>query len=117
MSRFVADENLNGAIVRGLLRRKPELDLVRVQDVGLSGISDTDLLVWAAGERRVILTHDITTLRQFAEDRIRAGATMFGLIEVGDGLSIRNVIEDLLLIAECGQEDEWVSRILFLPLR
>ena len=35
MLRFVADENFNNNIVRGLLRRQPELDLVRIQDVGL----------------------------------------------------------------------------------
>jgi hypothetical protein len=33
--RLLSDENFNGAILRGLIRRLPELDLVRVQDVGL----------------------------------------------------------------------------------
>ena len=36
MLRFLADENLNNQIVRGVLRRKPDVDIVRVQDVGLS---------------------------------------------------------------------------------
>jgi hypothetical protein len=42
MLRFAADENLNGDIVRGLFRRQPDLDLIRVQDVGLSGADDRD---------------------------------------------------------------------------
>jgi hypothetical protein len=33
MLRFAADENFNADIVRGLRRRLPELDIVRVQDV------------------------------------------------------------------------------------
>jgi adenylate cyclase len=33
--RLAADENFNNDIVRGLLRRKPDLDIVRVQDVEL----------------------------------------------------------------------------------
>ena len=37
MLRLAADENFNNDIVRGLLRRKLELDIVRIQDVGLSG--------------------------------------------------------------------------------
>ena len=37
---LVADENFNNAIVRGLSRIKPELDIVRVQDVGLSSRED-----------------------------------------------------------------------------
>lgn len=32
MLRFAADENLNNDIVRGLLRRAPALDIVRIQD-------------------------------------------------------------------------------------
>ena len=34
MLLLVSDENFNNDIVRGLLRRKPDLDIVRVQDVG-----------------------------------------------------------------------------------
>jgi hypothetical protein len=117
MLRFVADENLNGAITRGLLRRRPGLDVVRIQDIGLSGIGDPDLLAWAANERRLILTHDTTTLRQFAEDRVRAGQRMPGVFEVGEHLLIREAIEDLLLIAECSLEDEWEGQVRFLPLR
>ena len=37
MLKFVADENFNNDIVRGLLRRNPNLNVVRVQDAGLSG--------------------------------------------------------------------------------
>ena len=44
MLRLVADENFNQSIVRGLLRVAPELDIVTVQDVGLSGSSDPDVL-------------------------------------------------------------------------
>jgi len=40
MLRLVADENFNNDIVRGLLRRKPDLDIVRVQDADLSGADD-----------------------------------------------------------------------------
>ena len=38
MIRFLADEDLNGRIVRGLLLRSHDLDLVRVQDVGTTGL-------------------------------------------------------------------------------
>lgn len=38
MLRFLADENLHGAIVSGLLSRRPGLDIVRAQDVGLLGL-------------------------------------------------------------------------------
>ena len=40
MFKFAADENLNNNIVRGLIPIKPDFDIVRVQDAGLSGFDD-----------------------------------------------------------------------------
>lgn len=76
MLRLAVDENFNNDILRGLLRRKPELDIVRVQDVSLSGADDSTVLEWAARDRRVLLTHDVTTLTRHAYERIQAGQTM-----------------------------------------
>jgi hypothetical protein len=46
MIRLLADENLDNDIVRGVLRRRAALDIVRAQDVGLSETDDPDVLVW-----------------------------------------------------------------------
>jgi hypothetical protein len=54
MLRFAADENLNYNIVRGLLRRKSDLNIIRIQDVGLSGKNDATVLEWAAQENRIL---------------------------------------------------------------
>src|SRR5437899_3151612 len=67
--KLLSDENFDGDILRGLLRRLPDLDVVRVQDVGLAGTPDPDLLAWAAGEERILLTHDRATVPGFAYDR------------------------------------------------
>ena len=57
MARFLADENFNNQIVRGVLRQSPNIDIVRVQDVDLSGADDPAVLAWAAQEGRIVLTH------------------------------------------------------------
>ena len=112
MLLLVSDENFNINIVRGLLRRNPDLDIVRVQDVGLRGEEDPVILDWAAQEGRILLTHDATTMAHFAYERVRAGKTMPGVIEVPDDLPI----EDILLIAEYSDKDEWEGRVVYLPL-
>ncbi|MEW5857295.1 MAG: DUF5615 family PIN-like protein [Cyanobacteriota bacterium] len=116
MLRFVADENFNNNIVRGLLRRQPHLDIVRVQDVGLSGVDDPTVLEWAAQEGRILLTHDVATITQFAYERVAAGMSMPGVFEVSFNLSVGRVIEDILLLAECTLEGEWEGQIRYLPL-
>lgn len=77
MLRFAADENFNNNIIRGLLRQHPELDIVRIQDVGLSGADDPTVLEWAAQEGRVLLTHDVATMTEYAYQRVSAGKTSF----------------------------------------
>jgi hypothetical protein len=39
---FLADENFNDDVVRGVLRRNPAIDIARVRDVGLSGSLDPE---------------------------------------------------------------------------
>jgi len=53
--RLIADENLDNNTVRGVRLRQPDIDLARVQDVGLSGADDPTVLAWAAGQQRILL--------------------------------------------------------------
>ena len=117
MLRFAADENLNNDIVRGLLRHEPELDIVRIQDTELYGADDPTVLAWTAREQRILLTHDVTTITRYAYDRIRAGDSMPGVIEINRQVAVRIAIDDLLLLAEFSLENEWEGQILYLPLR
>jgi predicted nuclease of predicted toxin-antitoxin system len=74
--RFLTDENFNNHIFRGLLLQKPGMDIVRVQDVGLSGKDDPEVLAWALSENRILLTHDAKTIPAFAFTRLSVDLTM-----------------------------------------
>lgn len=117
MLRLATDEDFNNRILRGLLRRMPELDIARVQDVGLKGKSDAEVLEWAAREGRVLFTHDVTTMKRYVDERVAAGLPMPGVFEVSQQTPIALAIEDILLLAECSLEGEWESQLIFLPLR
>jgi len=114
--RFLADENFNNAILRGLRRRLPAVDFVRAQDVGLTGVDDPELLEWAAREGRVLLTHDVATIPHFAYQRIEAGLPMAGVCEVTRSVPIGRAIEDLMLGALYLAPDEWANQVRYLPL-
>ncbi len=78
--KFLADENFDNTIIRGLLRRQPNIDIVRVQDVGLSGKDDPTVLEWAAQEQRILLTHDVATITRYAYERVVERLPMPGVI-------------------------------------
>jgi hypothetical protein len=117
MIHFLADEDFNNDILRGLMRRLPDVDLIRVQDAELSGADDDTVLSWSAHQKRAVLTHDVNTLIARAFERIKSGLGTAGVIAVGQSLPIGAVIQDLMLIAECATDDECWNRVLFLPLR
>lgn len=117
MLRFAADENFNNDILRGVLRRNPEVDIVRVQDTGMAGMDDPAVLEWAANEGRVLLTHDVATITRYAYDRVRAGLPMPGVFEVTRHVPIGTAIEEILILAECSLDGEWEGQVRYLPLR
>ena len=73
MTRFAADENFRSSIVRGLRKRIPEIDIVRVQDTEIYSAEDPMVLEWAAQEGRVLLTHDLRTMPRYARGRNPSG--------------------------------------------
>lgn len=117
MFLLAADENFNNDILRGLLRRDPTLDIVRIQDVGVTHAPDPIVLEWAAQENRVLLTHDLNTITKFAYERIVAGKRMPGVIEVNRSVPISVAIEDILLLAVTSSSGDWKGQIIYLPLR
>lgn len=46
----MADENLDTNILHGILRRFDDIDVVRVQNIDLTGADDPTVLAWAAAQ-------------------------------------------------------------------
>lgn len=116
MIKLLADENLDNTIIRGLLRRNPDIDIVRVQDIGLSGEDDPTVLEWAADEGCILLTHDVATITRYAYERLANNLAMPGVIEIHTDVPIGRVIEDLFVILECGRPEDLDGQIYYLPL-
>ncbi|MCI0640227.1 MAG: DUF5615 family PIN-like protein [Gemmataceae bacterium] len=114
--RFLVDEDFDNDILRGVLRRLPTLDIVRVQDFGLSGAIDPVVLEWSAKEGRIVFTHDVSTMSKYAMERVQHGLPMPGVFAVPQSLSIGKAIDEIMLIAECSHEGEWEGQFRFLPL-
>ncbi|MEM8723318.1 MAG: DUF5615 family PIN-like protein [Cyanobacteria bacterium P01_G01_bin.39] len=115
MLSLLADENFKGAIIRGMFLRQPDLNLVRVQDVGLQELDDPTILSWAGDNERIVVTHDRATMPDFAYERIANEKIMPGLFVVNDRISIRQSIDDLLLYVMYTEQQEWNKKVLYIP--
>ncbi len=117
MTRFLADENFNFDIIEGLLRRDPDIDLIRAQDVNLAQTPDPIVLERAAEMGRVLLTHDYDDMPFYIDERLRAGLPMPGVAQVPWNMPLGPAIDDLLLLIGCSLEYEWENQVRYLPLR
>jgi hypothetical protein len=115
--RVLADENFDNDILRGLLVRLPDLDIVRAQDVEIYQAADPALLEWAARENRIVLTHDVRTLTKFAYERVKAGLPMPGVVEVLKNQSIGDLIDGLEVMLGAGIPFDFENQIRYIPLR
>jgi len=116
MLRLAADENFNGDIVRGLLRRNPTLDIVRVKTSASLVRMTRQFCNGLLDHGRIIVTHDISALAKHAFDRIAAGQPMPGVFEVRSIAPVGKAIDDLILLAEYSFDGEWEGQVRFLPL-
>lgn len=116
MLRLLSDENFDGHILRGLFRRLPNIDLVRVQDVGLEQTADSEILEWAAAQGRILLTHDRRTVPRFAFERVAEGRRMPGVFVFDDRMPIGQAVDELLIAAQCSDKGEWNDLVTYFPL-
>jgi uncharacterized protein DUF5615 len=116
MLRFATDEHIDRALIRGLLSRQPDLDIVRIQEARLLGADDRDILAWAATDGRILITHDRNTIPGFAYERVHAGETMPGAIILDDQLPLGKAIDELLILAVCSKDEEWRDQVVYIPM-
>ena len=79
--------------------------------IGLSQTDDRVILEWTAQQNRVMLTHDVQTMTQYAYDRVQAGLAMPGVFEISRSVPIGLAIEEILLIAEASLDGEWEGQV------
>jgi predicted nuclease of predicted toxin-antitoxin system len=113
--KFLFDEHIDPAIARSLVRLKPDLSIV-LTSVELPGTSDPQLLEYATFNKCILITRDVNTLLGFAYQRIEAGTHTEGVFVLRQNSSVGQVVQDLLLVSEASQWDEWANQITFNPL-
>lgn len=115
--RFLADENIDNRILRGIKREDETVDIIRVQDTELFQMDDPTILEWAAKEGRILLTHDVNTIPKYAYDRINENKPMPGIIAIHLDVPIGEIIADFLMILGASEAEEYEGQVVYLPLK
>lgn len=116
MLRILIDQDFDHDILRGLVRRLSKLDYTTAFESGLDKIEDQKLLLWAAANNRILLTHDRKTMPKHFVELFEKGESLAGVIIVPRRLPIGQAINELEIIITCSEQAEWQNLIKILPL-
>jgi hypothetical protein len=114
--RFLADNDLNDAIVLGTLRREPAIEFARLRDLGLERLPDLEVLRFAAREGWIVVSHDVNSMTAAAYSILSAGEPIGGLFLVHQSAAIAPTLASLTLIWSESEAEEWIGLVEFLPL-
>jgi hypothetical protein len=115
--RFLADEDLDSDIIKGLRFREPAIDVLDIKSADLRGSKDPFVLELAAEQDRILITHDRRTMTQYFQKRLATGLPSPGIFVVPQRSAIGDIIESLLLVWTASQPEEWSNQVVYLPFR
>jgi hypothetical protein len=114
--RFQADNDLRSSIRTGVLRREPSVDFQSALAAGLDGLSDPEVVRLAMAQGRILISHDENSMTGYFSDFLASGSGSPGVMMVPQGSPVGAVIESILLVWIASEADEWIDRIVWLPI-
>jgi hypothetical protein len=98
------------------MRREPSVDFLSAQEAGLRGMDDPEVLLLAAEQQRVLVSHDVGTMPVHFRNFRSEGRHSAGLFLIPQRLDLGTAIDELLLIWLASEASEWEDRIEWLPI-
>lgn len=77
-------------------------------------LPDDQVLAAATDAGFIVVSHDSNTMTAAANDRIRRGQPLSGLVVVAQSFSVRRAIDGLVLLWAASEHEEWRDRVVFL---
>jgi methionine synthase I (cobalamin-dependent) len=116
--KFLIDENTARALADQLRRRKPELVVMMVGDPGAPqrGTLDPAILEWIEHHGFTLITRNRKSMPEHLREHLQQGRHVPGIITLRPNSSFAEVIDDLILIWEATQLEEYQDQILHIPL-
>jgi hypothetical protein len=113
--RFQADADLDQTILLAVVRREPAVDFRSAAEAELAGLPDPEVLAAAGRAGRMLVSHDLKTMPRHFGEFVQSSVSA-GVLLIPQGLSVREAVEQLIMIWAASEAEEWVNRICVLPL-
>lgn len=121
MLHFLLDEMLRGPLFSAILRHNRlgglSIDVVRVGDFPALPLRspDSEILLWAEHEGRILLSLDRDTLAGHLAQHLLAGHSSPGIMMLDPTCSIGQLVSFLEMATHAGNPDDYRDRITYVP--
>ncbi|MGH7962238.1 MAG: DUF5615 family PIN-like protein [Candidatus Binatia bacterium] len=113
--KFQADADCNHRILQAVQRREPAVEFQTADEAEIRGLPDSAVLAVAARESRILVSHDHHTMPVHFATFIATQQSP-GVFLLSQALPVRIAVEELLMIWEASEAEEWTNTLQYLPL-
>jgi Domain of unknown function (DUF5615) len=115
--QYLLDENMAPAYYEQLQHRQPNLVVVMVGDCHAppKGTLDPEILNWCEENDFILVTNNRRSMPVHLKEHLAKGRHLPGILALRKDASFGRVLEDLVLVAEAADEDEFRDRIDYIP--
>ena len=115
--RFLLDENLSPRLKLALVRLNPTIDVLRVGDAAVPPLetSDLDLLRYLHQAQRLFISRNRKSMPGHLNEFWAEGGQHWGVLWVRPHTSIGILAQDLHLLWQASEAEEWQNRLEWLP--
>nr|VFK42003.1 MAG: hypothetical protein BECKTC1821E_GA0114239_101617 [Candidatus Kentron sp. TC] len=116
--RYLIDENTTPALGDQLRRRQPALEVTSVGDETAppKGTLDPDILLWIEAHEFTLVTRNRGSMPDHLYRHLEIGHHILGISTVRPKAQLCEVVEDLLLIWELADVNDYRDQIIHIPL-
>ncbi len=116
--KYLFDENVNTNFKIALRHERPDIELYRIGDPGFPqcGTLDPEILIWCETNGFILVTNNRASIPVHLENHLKTGHRIPGIFILNTNMSLRETIEELMLIWEASDPSEYQDQIRFLPI-
>ena len=116
--RYLLDENMSHGVRDQLLYHEPTLPVLCIGDdmAPALGTPDPLILDWLEKNDYILISRNRKTMPAHLKEYLDMGKHVPGILLIRRGISIGQLVEDLLLIWETSELKDYQDRIEYLPL-
>ena len=116
--QYLIDENVNPIYTMQFRRKRPDLVIRAVGEPATppKGTLDPEILCWCEIHNYVLVTNNRRSMPIHLIDHLAQDRHIPGIFILNTKMTIGEILEELILIAESAFEDEYCDRIVNLPV-